>query len=256
MSDKVLVGMSGGVDSSVAAKILIDSGYTVGGITLNLCDSTADCSDDAKAVCDKMGIEHYSLDLSEAFKKYVISDFINEYKLGNTPNPCIICNKYIKFGERVMVKCADEIIVLSESARAYFRETYQRETVLIHNGIQRPVKKDAQKITLKYGLEKDDYICIVSRLTAEKGVHYLIDAFNAIKTDKKLVIAGDTSDTDEYVSMLKAKAADNPNILFTGFISGKSIMSSAPALFTSDPLFCFDDLAKVRSVTFTCIGVQ
>ena len=129
-------------------------------------------------------------------------------------------SKYIKFGERVMVKCADEIIVLSESARAYFKETYDRETVLIHNGIDRPLKKEADEITRLYGLSKDGYICIVSRLTAEKGVHYLIDAYNSIKTDKKLVIAGDTSDTDDYVAMLKQKAAGNPNILFTGFISG------------------------------------
>ena len=129
-------------------------------------------------------------------------------------------SKYIKFGERVMVKYADEIIVLSESARAYFEETYHRKTVLIHNGIEQPVKKEAEKITQLYGLSKGEYICMVCRLTAEKGVHYLIDAYNQIKTDKKLVIAGDTSDTDAYVAMLKQKAANNPNIIFTGFISG------------------------------------
>lgn len=129
-------------------------------------------------------------------------------------------SKYIKFGEKVMVKCADEIIVLSESAREYFKETYNRNTVLIHNGIERPVKKQADEIIKLYGLSKDSYICIVSRLTAEKGVHYLIDAYNSINTDKKLVIAGDTSDTDEYVAMLKQKASGNPNIIFTGFISG------------------------------------
>ena len=129
-------------------------------------------------------------------------------------------SKYIKFGEKVMVKCADQIIVLSQSAQEYFKNTYNRETVLIHNGIERPTKKDADKITKLYGLSKDSYICIVSRLTAEKGVHYLIDAYNSIKTDKKLVIAGDTSDTDEYVEMLKQKASGNPNIIFTGFISG------------------------------------
>lgn len=129
-------------------------------------------------------------------------------------------SKYIKFGEKVMVKCADEIVVLSESARAYFEETYQRKTVLIHNGIERPEKLEAKAITELYGLEKDAYICIVARLTEEKGVHYLIDAYNRIKTDKKLVIAGDTSDTDAYVEMLKEKASGNPNILFTGFISG------------------------------------
>ena len=57
-------------------------------------------------------------------------------------------SKYIKFGERVMVKCADEIIVLSESAREYFKNTYNRETVLIHNGIEKPVKKEAEKIKI------------------------------------------------------------------------------------------------------------
>lgn len=129
-------------------------------------------------------------------------------------------SKYIKFGERVMVKCADEIIVLSESAREYFKNAYGRETILIHNGIQRPTKKDAEEITKLYGLTKDNYLCMVSRLTAEKGVHYLIDAFNNIHSDKKLVIAGDTSDTDDYVEMLKQKASGNPNIIFTGFISG------------------------------------
>ena len=132
-------------------------------------------------------------------------------------------SKYIHFGERVLVKCADEIIVLSESAREYFKETYNRETVLIHNGIDRPVRKEADEITRLYGLSKDNYICIVSRLTAEKGVHYLIDAYNSITTDKKLVIAGDTSDTDEYVEMLKQKASGNPDIIFTGFISGDTL---------------------------------
>ncbi len=132
-------------------------------------------------------------------------------------------SKYIKFGERVMVKYADEIIVLSESAQAYFKETYKRDTVLIHNGIDKPEKREAEDITKRYGLQKDGYICMVSRLTAEKGVHYLIDAYNQIKTDKKLVIAGDTSDTDEYVALLKQKAAQNPNIIFTGFISGNTL---------------------------------
>ena len=129
-------------------------------------------------------------------------------------------SRYIKFGERVMVKCADEIIVLSESARDYFKQNYNRDTVLIHNGIDKPNKKEADEITKIYGLSKDEYICIVSRLTAEKGVHYLIDAYNSIKTNKKLVIAGDTSDTDEYVKMIKQKALGNPDIIFTGFISG------------------------------------
>ena len=132
-------------------------------------------------------------------------------------------SKYIKFGEKILAKYADEVIVLSQAAYDYFKETYGRETVIIHNGINRPDKKDAELITEKYGLEKDSYISVVSRLTAEKGIHYLIDAYKNIKTDKKLVIAGDTSDTDDYVSMLKEKAEGKPNIIFTGFVSGDTL---------------------------------
>ena len=129
-------------------------------------------------------------------------------------------SKYIKFGEKMLAKYADEIIVLSQSAYDYFKETYNREAVIIHNGINRPKRKEAELITQKYGLKKDEYITVVSRLTAEKGIHYLIEAFGKIKTDKKLVIAGDTSDTDDYVKMLKEKAEGNPDIIFTGFVSG------------------------------------
>ena len=132
-------------------------------------------------------------------------------------------SKYIKFGEKILAKYADEVIVLSQAAYDYFKETYNRETVIIHNGINRPERKEADIIIKKYGIEKDGYISVVSRLTAEKGIHYLIDAYNKIKTDKKLVIAGDTSDTDDYVKMLKEKAAGNPNIIFTGFISGDTL---------------------------------
>jgi len=132
-------------------------------------------------------------------------------------------SKYIKFGEKILAKYADEVIVLSQAAYDYFKETYGRETTIIHNGISRPKRKDAEIITEKYGLKKDEYISVVSRLTAEKGIHYLIDAYGKINTDKKLVIAGDTSDTDDYVSMLKEKAARNPNIIFTGFISGDTL---------------------------------
>ena len=132
-------------------------------------------------------------------------------------------SKYIKFGEKVLAKHADEIIVLSKSAYDYFKSTYNRETTVIPNGISKPEKKDAEIIKEKYALEKNSYVLVVSRLTAEKGIHYLIDAFNKISTDKKLVIAGDTSDTDDYVKMLNEKAKGNDNIIFTGFVSGDEL---------------------------------
>ena len=131
--------------------------------------------------------------------------------------------KYIKLGEKTLAKYADEIIVLSKSAADYFKETYDRETKIIPNGIDRPIRRKANKITETFGLHKDEYICVISRLTAEKGIHYLIDAYNRIKTDKKLVIAGDTSDTDDYVAHIKEMAAGNKNIIFTGFVSGEML---------------------------------
>lgn len=145
-------------------------------------------------------------------------------------------SKYIKTGEKVMAKYADKIIVLSESARTYFKDTYKRDTVLIPNGIDRPKHTAADKITKLFDLKKDEYICVVSRLTPEKGIHYLIDAQNSVKPDKKLVIAGDTGDsdsTDSYTALLRKKAKDNPNIIFTGFISGdvlREIYSNAYAV--------------------------
>ena len=98
--NKVLVGMSGGVDSSAAALILKNQGFSVSGVTLKLCgeDKPQDIAD-AKAVCEKLGIPHLTADFKEDFERYVIADFINQYKIGNTPNPCLECNKYIKFGK-------------------------------------------------------------------------------------------------------------------------------------------------------------
>lgn len=93
---KILVGMSGGVDSSAAALVLKEQGYEVGGCTLKLCGN--DCTD-AAAVCEKLGIPHFSIELEEQFRTQVIDRFAAGYICGGTPNPCIFCNRYIKFGE-------------------------------------------------------------------------------------------------------------------------------------------------------------
>lgn len=100
MKEKVMLGMSGGVDSSAAAIILQEMGFEASGATLTLCsDDDVSNTRDAKAVCDILGIPHFSFDLREEFSSCVISNFIDTYLAGKTPNPCIECNKRIKFGE-------------------------------------------------------------------------------------------------------------------------------------------------------------
>ncbi len=100
----ILVGMSGGVDSSAAAILLIKEGYFVGGVTLKLLDCLSQNhplneADDARAVAEKIGILHTVLNLSTDFKTMVADKFISEYQCARTPNPCIECNRYIKFGK-------------------------------------------------------------------------------------------------------------------------------------------------------------
>ncbi len=95
--EKVVIGMSGGVDSSVAAALLKEHGYEVIGLTMVLWDSDQGAIDDAKQVCKRLGIKHYSVDFREQFKAVVIDYFVEEYQRGRTPNPCIVCNKFLKF---------------------------------------------------------------------------------------------------------------------------------------------------------------
>jgi len=106
MNKKVLVAMSGGVDSSVAALLLKNEGYDVSGVTMCLGISTEDdakcCGasaiEDAKRVCDRLRIPHYVFDYAAQLEEKVIANFISEYQKGRTPNPCVQCNRHLKFG--------------------------------------------------------------------------------------------------------------------------------------------------------------
>lgn len=105
MSKKVAIGLSGGVDSSVAAYLLKEKGYDLIGITMKVSD--VDVSEDAAKIAQKLDIPYHILDLRDEFKNHVIDNFAKEYLQGRTPNPCAMCNKYIKFG--VLLQKAKEL---------------------------------------------------------------------------------------------------------------------------------------------------
>lgn len=128
-------------------------------------------------------------------------------------------SKYIKKAEQKAVKHADVIIVLSKNVQDYFREQYNRETFFIPNGVNRPNLEEAKEITERWGLNKDGYVLFLGRIVPEKGLKYLVDAWKDIKTDKKLVIAGGTSDTDDFAIDLKKNCGDN--VIFTNFVQGQ-----------------------------------
>lgn len=127
--------------------------------------------------------------------------------------------RYIKFGEKQAVKRADEIIVLSRNMQEYFKYTYNRDTVFIPNGVTRPKIRAAGEIKKLWKLEKDSYVLFLGRIVPEKGLRYLIEAWKGICTEKKLVIAGGSSDTEKFLNEIKAVAGKN--VIFTGFQQGR-----------------------------------
>lgn len=128
---KVLLGMSGGVDSSVSAILLKKQGYEVIGITMELySNQDIDDSkyDDVKNICKSLGIKHYIFDFRKEFKEKIIKDFISCYADCKTPNPCIECNKYMKFG--LMYEKAKELgceyIATGHYAKTEYSEKYKK----------------------------------------------------------------------------------------------------------------------------------
>lgn len=130
---------------------------------------------------------------------------------------------YLKFGEHIAGKCSSKIISVSENLRDYFIKKYNRrkeDVFFIPNGVNIYMNRPGELIK-NFGLEKDSYILYLARIVPEKGSHYLIQAFNSLNTDKKLVIAGGTSFTDDYLLKIKDLAKDNSKIIFTGNVGGK-----------------------------------
>lgn len=152
----VVLGMSGGVDSSVSAILLKEQGYKVYGVTMELIVNDGSAVRDAKAVCDKLGIEHYVLDLKDIFKEKVIDVFIDEYQKCRTPNPCIYCNRYLKFG--AMYEFAKSIgadyVATGHYAKVEYSEKYGKNVIKKSNA----GKKDQTYVLCNISPEIVDHI--------------------------------------------------------------------------------------------------
>ena len=171
MKKRVMIGMSGGVDSSVAAYLLKEQGYDVIGVTMKLWQDDDDelieneggcCSlaavEDARQVADKIGIPFYVLNFSDVFKEKVIEPFIDEYLNGRTPNPCISCNKHIKFDD-------------------FFRKARQIGCDYVATGHYAKIEKDEEsgRFLLKKSVtDKKDQTYALYNLTQEQLEHTLL----------------------------------------------------------------------------------
>ena len=129
--------------------------------------------------------------------------------------------KYLLMGEKIAAKYADEVIVLSKNTQDYFSKTYNRETHYIPNGVIVPDPIEADVIEKKYGLRQNAYFLFLARIVPEKGLHYLLEAYQKLDTEIKLVIAGSSSHSDEYFDRIKAMAAQDNRIIMTGFVDGR-----------------------------------
>ena len=215
MKEKVLVGMSGGVDSSAAALMLKNKGYDVSGITLTLTenDNSRDIAD-AKAVCKKLGIAHTVLDLRKEFKEYVISYFINEYKAGGTPNPCIACNKHIKFG--AMLDYADKNGFDKIATGHYARVVEENGRFLLKRGAD--ITKDQSYVLYSLNQHQLSHLLLPLGDVSKAQVREMTDAAGLVSADRPdsqdicFVPDGDYAEFIEKTDGFKSEIGDYVDI--------------------------------------------
>ena len=147
---------------------------------------------------------------------------------------------FIKKGEQHVAKYADEIIVLSKAQQQYFIEKYNRDTVFIPNGTCIKEKRNADEITKKYGLKKDEYLLFLSRVVPGKGLEYLLQAYRNVNSNLKLVIAGNSPFMEEYHAKIMELVKKDDRVLMVGFVAGKILQE----LYSNARLFVFPSEAE------------
>ena len=154
-------------------------------------------------------------------------------------------SKMLKAGEKMAARHADEVIVLSRNVQEYFLSEYGRKVHYIPNGIGRPQRVPAREITQRWGLTEHGYIMTLSRIVPEKGLHYLLNAFREIPTDKKLLIAGGPSNAVEYYEEIEALAARDKRVILAGLVIGNTLEE----LLSNAYVFCLPSDVEGMSVS-------
>lgn len=162
--------------------------------------------------------------------------------------------KFIRFGERMTAKYADEIIVLSNEQKKYFKYKYNRETLYIPNGTVIENKEEPDEIVKRYGLNKGEYLLYLSRVVPGKGLEYLLDAYRDVPGNLPLVIAGGTEYVSDFRRMIEEKASLDPRVKLIGFVKGKVLRE----LYSNARLFVFPSEAEgmpmclLEALSFDC----